>query len=208
VAVQIEEGASRRHVLDCAARLFRHEGYAAVSLRDIAAESGMKAGSLYYHFESKDVIVIEVLDTGVRRVHEAVEAALAGLPGSASIARKIEAAIQAHLRALHEAGDYTSANIRIFGQVPPSVRKSHMPSRRSYEALWSTLLSAGVTSGELRGDIDLVTLRAFLLGAMNTSLDWLEPRSGAVARIARDLCSIVLNGASASRRVRPASSGV
>ena len=196
VAVAPEEGASRRHVLDCAARLFSREGYAAVSLRDIAAESGMKAGSLYHHFESKEAIVVEILDTGVRRVHEAVERAVAALPPEAPIAAALGAAIQAHLGALHEAGDYTSANIRIFGQVPPSIRDAHVAARRSYEALWAELLGRGVKSGELRGDINVASLRAFLLGAMNTSLEWLQPRRGSVARLASDLATIILDGAS------------
>ncbi len=199
MAVISEEGASRRHVLDCAARLFSREGYAAVSLRAIAAESGMKAGSLYYHFESKEVIVIEILNTGVTRVHDAVEQAIAALPPNGPVTQAITAAIGTHLRALHESGDYTSANIRIFGQVPPSIRKAHTATRRAYEALWAELLRRGVDSGELRSDINIASLRAFLLGAMNTSLEWLEPRRGAVARLANDLSTIVLNGAIAAR---------
>ena len=199
MAVISEEGASRRHVLDCAARLFSREGYAAVSLRAIAAESGMKAGSLYYHFESKEVIVIEILNTGVTRVHDAVEQAIAALPRNGPVTQAITAAIGTHLRALHESGDYTSANIRIFGQVPPSIRKAHTATRRAYEALWAELLRRGVDSGELRSDINIASLRAFLLGAMNTSLEWLEPRRGAVARLANDLSTIVLNGAIAAR---------
>jgi AcrR family transcriptional regulator len=185
--------------LDCAARLFRRDGYAAVSLRDIATESGMKAGSLYHHFESKDVIVVEILNTGVQRVHEAVERAIAALPANASTAQAITAAIQAHLRALHESGDYTSANIRIFGQVPHAIRAGHIAVRRSYEALWAELIGRGVKSGELRTDVNVTSLRAFLLGAMNNTLEWLEPRRGVVTRVANDLATVILDGASVTR---------
>lgn len=196
-----EERTSRQHVLDCAARLFSHNGYAAVSLRGIAAESGMKAGSLYYHFASKDVIVTEILNIGVRRVHAAVEQALGALPAEAPIAESLGAAIGAHLRALHEAGDYTSANIRIFGQVPPAVREAHQAVRRDYEGLWAGLLAHGIASGELRADLHVPRLRAFLLGAMNSSLDWLEPKRDAVARTVSDLVTLVLNGAATARKV-------
>lgn len=196
-----EERTSRQHVLDCAARLFSHNGYAAVSLRGIAAESGMKAGSLYYHFASKDVIVTEILNIGVRRVHGAVERALGALPADAPIGESLGAAIGAHLWALHEAGDYTSANIRIFGQVPPAVREAHQGVRREYEALWARFLKGGIATGQLRGDIDVPRVRAFLLGAMNSSLDWLEPKRDAVTRTASDLASLVLNGAAAARKV-------
>ena len=160
----------------------------------------MKAGSLYYHFDSKDAIVTEILDIGVRRVHAEVERTVASLPTEAAIAETLGAAISAHLRALHEAGDYTSANIRIFGQVPAAVRDSHMGARREYEALWSALLRGGVAAGELRADVNVPRLRAFLLGAMNSSLEWLEPRRDAVARAAADLSSLVLHGAAAARK--------
>ncbi len=195
-----EERASRRHVLDCAARLFSRNGYAAVSLRGIAAESGMKAGSLYHHFESKDVIVTEILNIGVQLVHAAVEQALASLLADAPMAEKLRAAIDAHLRALHEAGDYTSANIRIFGQVPPAIREAHRGVRREYEALWTALLRRGISTGELRADIRVPRLCAFLLGAMNSSLDWLEPKRDAVARTAAELATLVLNGAATARK--------
>lgn len=195
-----EERTSRQHVLDCAARLFSRNGYAAVSLRGIAAESGMKAGSLYYHFASKDVIVTEILNIGVRRVHAAVEQALSPFSAGAPMEEKLRAAIDAHLRALHEAGDYTSANIRIFGQIPPAVREAHQSVRREYETLWATLLKRGIAAGELRADIDVPRLRAFLLGAMNSSLDWLEPKRDAVARTATELATLVLNGAATARK--------
>src|SRR5436305_42145 len=113
-----EENSSRRRILDCAARLFRKNGYGGTSLRDIAAASGMKAGSLYYHFASKDEILIDVLNIGVQRVYDAVRNAVAALPAAATFADIINTAIYGHLKALHEADDYTSANVRIFGQVP------------------------------------------------------------------------------------------
>ena len=200
MALTVLEGASRRLVLDGAARLFRRDGYAAVSLRAIAAECGMKAGSLYYHFDSKEVIVVEVLNIGVQRVHAAVAEALAAVSQSAPMARRLDAAIAAHLRALHEAGDYTSANIRIFGQVPPAIRSRHMPVRRAYGDLWTALLRDGVATGALRREMDVATLRAFLLGAMNSSLEWLMPQNGAVARVAVELSRLVLDGAAADAR--------
>ena len=73
----------RELVLDTAAKLFRVEGYASTSLRDIAAEAGMRAASLYHHFESKDAIVSEVLRIGVERVFEHVKQAIDELPPNA-----------------------------------------------------------------------------------------------------------------------------
>jgi AcrR family transcriptional regulator len=59
---------SRAQILAAAARLFREQGYAATTLRQIAAAAGIQAGSIYYHFASKDDILIEVLDAGIAAV--------------------------------------------------------------------------------------------------------------------------------------------
>ena len=44
----------RDRILDEAATLFLRHGYEGTSLRQLADVVGMKAGSLYYHFSSKD----------------------------------------------------------------------------------------------------------------------------------------------------------
>ena len=58
--------ATRQSILHAAAGLFRQQGYAAVSLRDIAEAVGMKTGSLYYHFSSKESLVEEILSLGTQ----------------------------------------------------------------------------------------------------------------------------------------------
>ena len=67
----------RPQLLDAAARNFRDQGYAAASMRDIAADAGMKAGSMYYYFASKADLLLAVHEEGIRRISEAVENAVA-----------------------------------------------------------------------------------------------------------------------------------
>jgi AcrR family transcriptional regulator len=185
---------SRQRVLDCAARLFRQRGYGATSLRDIAAESGMKAGSLYYHFASKDEIVIDVLNIGVARVNEAVKTAVAKLSADAPLGDVIDVSIHEHLRALHEMGDYTSANVRIFGQVPEAVREAHKPTRRTYEEYWEKLLTKAVASGELRAGTDPHLVLALLISSLNATLKWFDPGKGPVDRVATAFSALVRQG--------------
>src|SRR5260221_3682457 len=75
---------SRQQILDVAAKLFRARGYTETSLRDIGKQVGMKAGSLYYHFTSKEELAAEVLRIGVRRDHEVGVLALDGLRSDAT----------------------------------------------------------------------------------------------------------------------------
>lgn len=191
---EAEASPSRQRILDCAARLFRQRGYGATSLRDIAAASGMKAGSLYYHFASKDEIVIDVLNIGVARVTDAVQTAVATLPADAPAGDLIDAAIHEHLRALHEMGDYTSANVRIFGQVPEAVREAHTPTRRTYEDYWEQLLTKAKASGEISADTNPHLMLALLISSLNATLEWFDPSRGPVDRIATAFSALVRRG--------------
>ena len=188
---------SRRLILDHAARLFRQRGYAETSLRDIATVSGMKTASLYYHFASKEEIVTEVLNTGVATVAEEARRRVDRLGPDAIPADRMQAAISAHLHALLEQDDYTGANIRIFGHVPPHVRAATMASREQYEQWWRELLTDAAARGAIRPGTDLRHLRVLLLGAMNWSVEWHTPRadpSQSVQAIARSLTAMALHG--------------
>lgn len=193
-AAEPAEHDSRRLILDTAARLFRDEGYAAISLRDIAGECGMKAGSLYYHFASKDAIVAEVLRIGVRKTFDHVQQALATLPAGADAAQRLRTAVRAHLQAMLELHDYTSANVRIFGQVPVAVREAHLGLRDEYEQFWAGLLERCAHDGALDPARNLRLARFFLIGAMNASLDWFQGDQAPIETVADELATIFLHG--------------
>src|SRR3954471_18548969 len=53
----------RDELLATAAEVFAAQGYRATTVRRIADEAGMLAGSLYYHFDSKESMVDEILST-------------------------------------------------------------------------------------------------------------------------------------------------
>jgi AcrR family transcriptional regulator len=65
-------GSTRERILDVALDLFSRKGYAETSLREIAAELGFSKAALYYHFESKQDIML-----GLHvRMHNMTEAML------------------------------------------------------------------------------------------------------------------------------------
>jgi len=196
-AAQVEPGtafgageARRLQILDIAARHFRTRGYAAVSMRDIASEAGMRTPSLYYHFPSKDDLVIAVMDRGIAVVRETVTAALNTLPPDAGTAQRLAIAIRAHLHALHGLSDYTSANVRIFGQLPEALRRANLPERRAYQAIWSGLLAptCGVDGNALNERV------AIVIGAMNATLEWVDPARTDLEALSDRLARVLLDG--------------
>jgi len=187
-------GETRKRILDAAAKLFRESGYAAVSLRSIADAADMKAGSVYYHFKSKEEIVLEVLDLGIERVHSAVDGVFSARDSFHSVSSLIEGAITAHLKTLLEHTDYTSANVRIYGQVPENIRIDALTVRRRYETLWDSILDYAAEKKALKESVNPRLFRLMLIGTLNATLEWFDPEKGSVDDLARSYSAILLNG--------------
>jgi AcrR family transcriptional regulator len=197
-----KSAATKRKILDAAARTFRDKGYAATTLNDIADAAEIRAASLYYYFRSKEDLLEAVFGIGMQRVVDAVRQRSAALPANAPLAQRIQVAIEAHLEMLLQQGDYTSANIRIFGQVPKSVQRKQLPLREDYAEFWRELLDKAQRAGEIRAEIDLGIMRMLIFGALNWCTEWADPRKGPVREIARQACMLVLNGIAAEGKPR------
>jgi AcrR family transcriptional regulator len=186
--------ATRERILLEAARLFRHHGFAATTLREVADASGIKAGSIYYHFESKDQILGEVLDKGIQVVAEAVRHRVDALPAGATARQRVAAAIEGHLWGLLHHGDFTSANIRIYGQIPTAAKNRHRKVRREYADYWDRLLEEASNTGELRPDSSTAMIRLFVIGALNWTVEWYNPQKGSFQDFVKQITAIVFDG--------------
>ncbi|MFZ2653251.1 MAG: TetR/AcrR family transcriptional regulator [Burkholderiaceae bacterium] len=188
------DGATRERILLEAARLFRHHGYSATTLREVADASGIKAGSIYYHFESKEQILGEVMDKGIEVVAAAVRERVDALPGHATSRQRIAAAVEGHLWGLLHHGDFTSANIRLYGQMSTAAKNRHRVVRRAYAHYWERLLEQALARGELRGDASTAVVRLFMIGALNWTVEWYNPQKGSFAEFVRQVTAIVFDG--------------
>ncbi|GIK85064.1 MAG: TetR family transcriptional regulator [Betaproteobacteria bacterium] len=171
-------------VLDAAARLFRERGYAVTSMRDIGAAAGMLAGSLYYHFASKDDLLVAVYAEGVRRIGAAVEAALAA---SVDPWDRLERACAAHLTALLDDSDYGQVVIRVRPDDAPDAAARLIALRDGYERLFARALD----DLPLRHRGDRRALRLLLLGALNWSQTWYRPGRDSPAALARQFVRLL-----------------
>ncbi len=188
---------SQKRLLDAAAKIFRDYGYAGTTMRAIAEEAELQAGSIYYHYKSKDELIGEVLDIGINAVIDGVRAATQALPPEATGIARIETAIRAHLSSILEFGDYTLATRRVFGQVPDEIRANNLKLRDSYAAMWREILLEAQRRGELRPDINLTLTRLFILGALNWAVEWYKPGGRSIEEVAREFTALVVHGMAA-----------
>jgi AcrR family transcriptional regulator len=176
-------GHGRDRILDEAAALFLRHGYEGTSLRQLADTVGMKAGSLYYHFASKDDLLTEILRRGIDVMQTAFDEAEAST-GSARPVDRIEAHVRAHLSALFENGPYTAAHVMTFRTAPESVREIVVPLRDAYEARWTEMLRLLQADGAIQPTVDVNVIRLVLFGAMNASVEWFDTDRGNLDRFA------------------------
>jgi len=186
--------ATRKRVLDAAAILFGDQGYTATTLRQIAKRARIDAGSIYYYFASKEEILDEVMEIGIRSVFEAVERAVGELPSASSYRRRLEVAVEAHMYTLLKYSAYTSANIAIFAQVSRKAQNRNRLLRRNYAAYWSGLIQAAQAAGEISVTVDLSLVRLFLLGSVNWSMQWYDPKKSSIEELAQSFCAMLFDG--------------
>jgi AcrR family transcriptional regulator len=172
---------TRSHILSAAARVMGAYGYSASTLRQIADAAKMEAGSIYYHFESKEAILDEVLDRGLRDMVEGVSQVLIEEQSYPDFRSRIADAINAHMMFLFARSEFTSANIRMYGQLPKEMRARHRPVRQDYSGKWEECLKNAKDAGEIRDDIMIIPLRQVILGALNWTVEWFNPEKGGKA---------------------------
>ena len=180
--------------LKAAAKLFRDQGYSATTLRQIAEKVGIKAGSIYYHFASKEEILDKVLETGILTALAEVQNRVNALPPDATSKERIAAAIEGHLFGILQHGDFVCANIRVYSQVSAASKRRHRAVRAVYASYWDNLFKECCEQGGLRGDISLSILRLFTIGALNWTVEWFDPRRSSVEDFVAQISTIVFDG--------------
>lgn len=161
---------TRRRLLDAAAAQVARLGPAGVSLGGIAAAAGLKTGSVYFHFASKDELIATVLEEGLRESLRLLEEALAAVPDGADARARLRAAIRAHLGALHELDDYAVVVLtrRSADELPAAAEFREL--RKRYVARWAELVADAQRAGVLPSGPDPRDVRDLIFGAMNSTL--------------------------------------
>ncbi|HUW37872.1 MAG TPA: TetR/AcrR family transcriptional regulator [Rhodocyclaceae bacterium] len=166
-----EESNRRAELIRSAGRLFHEQGYDATTIRDIAAAVGMRSGSPFYHFKSKQEILKAV-------VLEGLNSALAGM---AAVTREglgpqetFRGLIRAHLGTILEhGGDFMPVLLYEWRALSAESRAEIVALKNRYEAVWQKTLGELKQAGLIRTDTKLSRLLIF--GALNWTAQWYRP---------------------------------
>jgi AcrR family transcriptional regulator len=187
---------TRRRLLDAAAAEVARHGRAGASLGAIASAAGLKPGSIYFHFGSREQLIDAMLEEGVRESLARLDQAMAELthppqrahpcpkahpsqkthapqpthaPQLGDPRARLRAAIRAHLYALHDLRDYAAVVLApaLALEGPPGAEFRAL--RRAYLRQWSALVEDAQRAGVLAGQAPARTVRDLLLGALNSA---------------------------------------
>jgi AcrR family transcriptional regulator len=176
-AEALEEGNRRRKLMDGAAKLFKTQGFAATSTRDIAAAAGMHRGSPFYHFESKSALLFAVMSEGMDNAVQSQHTALAALPEPASARERLRVLIRHHFEVLlGPRSGFIPVMLYEWRSLTPAQRKSIARVKDSYEATWMPTLVELAGQKALLADPQVA--RLFIFGALNWAVQWFAPKKG------------------------------
>jgi AcrR family transcriptional regulator len=174
----------RAEVIIKAAKLFGASGYDNTSMREIATESGILHGSLYYHFGSKEELFINVYAEGVSALIKAVQSAIKPLTNPWE---RLEAACVAHLEVLLIRESPAATVLADWSSsYTNSMHEALVRERDRYEGIFEELTDAvDLPSGTRRR-----YFRLGLLGALNGALNWYQPGRDSPATVAHHIFSL------------------
>jgi TetR/AcrR family transcriptional regulator, cholesterol catabolism regulator len=182
---------TREGILEAAARIFGEKGYHATSMHDIAEAVNLQKASLYYHFESKQEILIAILDHALALINSRLESVLAQ---SLSPDEKLHQAMVSYLQTIAENQNLSAVLLLELRSLDPELKARHASRREKFESLWRDLIVEGKQAGVFNSVDPSLTGRA-ILGVMNWTVTWYRsdgPRSA--TEIANLFADLLLKG--------------
>lgn len=172
---RVDAGSSKgartaERILEASVALFADQGYAAVSMRQIAAEVGMGQGALYNHFASKQAILMEIQSrhmTGLLSAWQAVD------PGLDRPLARLKAFVHFHIGYHRNRAREVFLSYMELRSLEPENLAPIVAARAEYEHVLRQTLAEGQAAGLLQPGDAALTAKAML--AMLTGLtNWYQ----------------------------------
>lgn len=183
----------RAELLATAAGVFADQGYDATTVRRIADTAGMLAGSLYYHFDSKESMLDEILSAFLDELWRCYDTVLAaGLGPRETIA----ALVTQSFRQIDRHGPAVAIYQRESRHLSAQARFAYLAdSQLKFENAWLRTLERGVAQEDFRSDLDVRLVYRFVRDTVWVAASWYRPGgTHSPEEIARQYLSMVLAG--------------
>jgi len=203
VALEQDRGAAavtrrRDEIARTAAKVFATKGVGNTTMRDIAAEAGILAGSLYHHFESKEALLEEILRgvlTDLTRAYD--EVCETNLDSEAAVERLLLVGLQ-FVTDHHDVTSIVQNDYTYLHGVDAFRFIEELTARHWHS--WQAVLERGVAAGTLRADLDLELAYRSMMASIVSEVRWRRdnPRRPDAVKLAGQYSRLYLSGLAAN----------
>jgi AcrR family transcriptional regulator len=182
-------------------RLIFEHGYEAMSLRQLAAEVGIQAGSLYNHISTKQELLFDLIQDHINELLRQLDCAL---DGKEEPAGKLRAFVAFHVTYhMTRKREVFIANSEL-RSLEPKNYEAIVALRSAYEARLARILSEGVSEGVFEV-VDIRVATFAILAQLTGVCSWYRPGG----RLTKDAIiaaheKLVLSGVSPQAASAPA----
>jgi AcrR family transcriptional regulator len=184
--------APRASILDAATHLFGEKGYNGTTMRDIARALGMLPGSLYLHIDSKETLLVDIVEAGFDRFL-ALASEIANSPEPPDM--RLRRAIVEHVKAVGDSRERVMVVLHQWRFLTGADYDRVVEKRRIYQQSYERIVDEGVEAGIFNRDLDPHVAVFTILGALNWVPEWFSPDGSASAQeIGERLADTLLAG--------------
>jgi len=182
----------RREIVEAAAHLFRKNGYASTSFNDIAEALGTDRATIYYYVASKRELLLDAVRDAVANLSNgALEIRKSNDPPAEKLRKLIWSLLTSY------AANYPNQFVYIQeGMAVNKEQDAHLfKLGKQYERCVVEVIEEGMADGSFRQGGDPKVIMYGLLGALNWTHRWMNPRGRLSAEeIADTFSSLFLEG--------------
>jgi AcrR family transcriptional regulator len=185
---------TRSAILDSATRCFARDGYDTTGVAEICETAGVSKGAFYYHFESKEAVFLELIDSWLKALEVTLQEVTAqaetvpdGLLDMAGMVQQVFENNRQFMGLFLELWTHASRNEK--------VRLATLAPYRRYQDIFASLIQRGIDEGTI-APVDPAAAGQMLL-SLSSGLFLqasLEPTGTDRGRILQESIYIFLNG--------------
>ena len=181
----------KEQIVNVAAKLFKQKGFVAASMRDLAAELGIEAASIYYHFKSKEELLEKIcFDMADKFITNAIE--VNDIYFNAE--EKLRMAIKFHIETITENQNQSSVFLSEWRNLSEPKLKLFRQLRQQYENQFTIILADGEKE-DIFDDVDKKFAVLSILSTINFINEWYKPEGKMNAsEIADKLSHFIMGG--------------